>query len=823
MKADSRPTAGSILQYARLGWRDRELRLLVLAIWLACAATTMISFFADRLERGLQTQAGRMLGGDLVIRSSREAPAAWWQQAQALGLAAPVEVFEFPSMAGAGEHFALASIKAVGEGYPLYGQAQIQRQTQAEPERLQRGPQPGEVWLEPRLLDLLQLQLGDELQLGYAKLKVAALLLEEPDPVFDFSSLSPRLMMHAADLPSTQLIQPGSRIRYRYLFAGNGAEIERFKAWLEPQLGPGARIQDPQQGNPRLAAALERVRQYLSLGSVLAVVLAGITLALAARHYSQRHVDEIALWRCLGLKRSTLAWMLGARLGWLSLLAVLLGVASGALAQQGLVLIFADWLPNPMPTLSWVPAWSGVLTALLLLGALVLPDWWQLLKVSPLRVFRREISWPQLGRWLSLGLALLALLGWLWLQSREPRLTLAMGAGLVVALGLIYGLAWLLVKALKDRLGQCLPLGSWAPLQIAAFSLVGIAIGLAMLMRTELIASWQQQLPEQAPNYFALNIQPWERQAVADFMQQQGWDDNPLYPLARGRVVAINDQPVEQQPGVSKEGRHTLERELNLTWAEQPGNDNAILEGQFWPADSQGAEFSAEQGFAESLNLKLGDELRFDIGGSLVSAKLTSIRTVDWNSFNPNFFVIFSPKVLGELASAAMTSFYVAPEQEQRLTEFSQRWPTVSLVGINPLLEQFRRILSQLTQAVQYLFVFLLLAAWLVLVAVIQINLPERQREQLVLHTLGVPRALLRRRLRWEFLCLGGLAGVLAAVATLLLGWLVFVLLLGWGMPQPWWLVFWPVLAALMVTLPALWMLRGIGQQPPWQWLRQLD
>lgn len=824
-----KPSWRASWRYALLGWRDNELRLLVLAIWLACAATTLLGFFADRLERGLQAQSQRYLGAPLVIRSSREAPEEWWQQAQQLGIKPPLTVAEFVSMASSAQGFQLAGVKAVPAGYPLTGTIRVQ-QADGQVQGLSHGPLPGEAWLAPRLMSMLAVKIGDQVQLGYADLKVTGVVLQEPDPSTDFLSLNPRLLVNSADLARSQVIQPGSRIRYRYLLDGSAQAIQAFTRWVTPQLAPAARILDTDSDSPRLASALQRVNQYLALGSILSVLLAVVTLALAARHYSLRHQDEVALWRCLGLSRRQLGQMLLLRLGLLSLVAVGLGVLTGALAQQGLVQLFRDWLPDPLPELSWLPAGNGVLTAVLLLVALVLPDWWLLLRTSPLRALKHESRGAMVATRLWLAGALLALLFWLWWQSRQPVLTFSVGGGLLLLLGvLFYSSRWLLARLLR-RLG---PLDNarlnWQALQVTAFALVSMAIGLVMLLRLDLLNSWREQLPEKAPNYFAINLQPDQQADFLHFLQQQGWQSNPLYPMLRGRLIERNGQPLkaEEDDGRDEDnrernGNRAPGRELNLTWAAEPGRDNRIVQGSWWSAGEQQRLISIEEGFAKRYGLELGDQLTFDIAGEPVTAKVSSVRSVDWNSFNPNFFVIFTPGSLTDFPASLMTSFYVPPDHGAEITALSKTWPNITLIGVEALLGQLRDILTQLTEAVQYLFIFVLLAAWLVLVAVIQISLPERRREAALLHTLGVARQRLRQRQRQELLLLGAVAGALGAIGCTVLGWVVFTRVLELPFAGPWWLLGWPPLFAVVVALPGLWMLRQIGREPPLQALRRL-
>ncbi|MFP8967636.1 ABC transporter permease [Pokkaliibacter sp. CJK22405] len=821
-------TFGAAWRYARFGWRDSQLRLLALAVFLACVATTLLGFFADRLERGVTAQSQRYLGAPLVIRSSREAPQVWWDEASRLGLPAPLEITDFISMASTGDQFALAGVKAVPAGYPLHGQLTL-RDAEGKVSEVSSGPAPGEVFAAPRLLAMLGVKPGDTLQLGYSTFTITATLLQEPDPGISLVDINPRLMMNSADLAAAKVIQPGSRVSYRYLVDGPDTAISQFHQWLETKLDASARILDPASENQRLGRTLTRIHQYLDLGSVLAVLLAGIALSLAARQYSVRHQDELALWRCLGLGRKELALMLGMRLGVLLVAALVAGIAVGAVAQQGLVMLFRQWLPDPLPPVSWWPALNGVFTAVLLVAALVIPHWWQLLNISPLRTLRDDVMMPPVRRVLWIASALIALLLWLWGQSSSPKLTLLLGAGLVIGMLVLYVLARALVLKLpgvksgqKQRHHQAL--------QVTAFALVSIAVGVVMLIRLDLLDSWQAQLPADAPNYFAINIPATDGDQFNQYLADQGWSSNPLYPMLRGRLLQVNGKtlPTKQQlrdQGKDDESEPTSPgRELNLTESRVLGNDNALLKGEWWPKAgllSGEVGLSLEQEFAQRIDAGLGDTLTFDIAGETIAGKVTSIRSVDWNSFNPNFFVIFSPGALADFPISLMTSFHARSANLEAITGLNQRWPGVTLVGVDALLDQLRELLNQLSKAVQYLFVFVLAAAWLVMIAVLQVSLNERRQEAALLHTLGVARQRLRQRQWGEFLWLGALAGVGGILGTLGLGSVIFSQVLNVTMPWPVWLLLWPPVCAVLVALPALWMLRKVGQEPPLEALRR--
>ncbi len=766
----------------RLLWRDArhgELWLLLAALVLAVAATTSLRFFSASLELGLKREAASLIAADLVLRSTRPLRPEVVQEAQARGLR-QTRLTEFPSMVQYGEQFQLASVKAVAPGYPLRGELAIR---DATGERRNPGiPAVGQIWLDQRLIGLLQAGLGDEIQLGDTRLRISAILTEEPDRGGNFSAFSPRALMNEADMAAANLIQPGSRVSYRLLLAGPPAALAAFKASPAAKPQTGERLVDVAGGRPEVGTPLQKAADYLSLAAIAAVVLAGVAVALSARRFSERHFDALALFRCLGASRRRVQSLYWQQLGLIWLLALIGGGALGLLASRLLFALLQGLLPVSELEFAWArPLLTGLATATLTLLGFALPAFISLFRVSPLRVLRRELAPASLSTVSITLLALAALFLLLTLETGRWQLTaiVVLGGSLLTGL-LALGLWWLLHKSRPRvmRSAQRRPwqLGLrelWRSPAATITQLLGFALGItAMLLvtslRGELLAAWQSKLPEKAPNQFALGIPSEEMPAFQAALQAEGLRHAGLYPVVRGRLTAINGQPVRR--AVSKEDgeqEESLNRELNLTFAESLPAGNTLLAGAWWPQAVQAPwPVSLESKLAERLQLKLGDTLRFTLAEGEVEARVSSLREVDWDSFQPNFYMVFPPQALREFPASYLTSFHVEAAQRPALNRLVQAFPTVVLIDVAAVMQQVRGLLDQVSLAVEFVLVFVLAAGVLVLLACVAATLDGRRREASLLRALGASRAQLRTRLGIEMLALGFIAGLIAVVLT---------------------------------------------------------
>ena len=811
-----------LLREARAG----ELRVLFFALLIAVAASSAIGYFSARLNGAMLLRAGEFLAADLVLRGT--APAAPEQIAAGLGHGlAHARAVEFSSVIATDLGVQLASVKAVDDAYPLRGQLKSMAQPLAA-EALGGRPAPGEVWAEQRLLVALDLKVGDAIEIGRQPLRLSRVLTYEPDRAGDFYSLTPRVLMNLADLDATGVVQPGSRVNYRDLWRGEPTALADYRGSLEASLAAHQRLQDARDGNRQVGSALDRGGRYLSLASLAAVLLAGVAVGLSAARFASRRFDLGAMLRCFGLSRRETLLLFGLQLLLLGLLASLAGALLGWLAQFGLFHLLADLLPAEIPAGGLQPALVGMATGLVALAGFALPPLAALGRVPPLRVLRRDLLPPPLASWVAYACALLALGLIMWWLSLDLLLTLALlGGGLLAAL--LFGGLWLLaLRGLRRLLanagltwrlglGQLLRHPLAAAGQTLAFGLILLAMALVLLLRGELLDNWRQQLPEQAPNQFALNILPAERDAFAARIAALSPQPATLYPVVPGRLVSINGAPVRQQVVKESRGERAVQRDLSLTWSAVLPADNRLLAGQWWDAlpSGYGPAVSVEAKLAESLGVKPGDRLGFSIAGQDVEARVSSLRSVNWDNFQPNFFMIFEPQTLASLPTTYLTSFYLPPGRERALVELARAFPAVTLLQVDAILAQLRDILAQVSLAVEYVLLFVLAAGLVVLFAGLQATLDERIRQGALLRALGAERRQQVRARRREFAVLGAGSGLLAALGCELVSALLYRLVfdLPWQ-PHPSLLLLPPIGALLVGTAGLLGTRRALTASP---------
>ncbi|MGF6391944.1 ABC transporter permease [Pseudomonas plecoglossicida] len=791
--------------------RASEVRVLFFALLVAVAASTAIGYFGARLNGAMQLRASEFLGADLVLQGSAPARAEQIEAGEALGLR-HAQVVEFTSVVGGVSAIQLSSIKATDHAYPLRGQVRSAAAPYAE-ESPGGGPAAGEAWVEPRLLAALGLKVGDSIDVGMKTLRLSRVLTYEPDRANNFYSLTPRVMMNLADLQATGVIQPGSRVSYRDLWRGDTQALAQYRQGLTKGLAANQRLLDTRDGNRQVGGALGKAERYLNMASLVAVLLAGVAVALSASRYAARRLDASALLRCLGLSRHQALGLYCLQLAMLGLAAALAGAVLGWLAQLGLFRLLQGLLPNEVPSAGIVPALAGIATGLVALAGFALPPIAALGKVPPLRVLRRDLLPVPASSWLVYGAALFALGLIMWRLSLDLLLTFALlGGGLLAAL-LLGGLLLLGLRSMRRLLagapltwrlglGQLLRHPMAGAGQALAFGLILLAMALVALLRVELLDTWQAQLPKDAPNHFALNILPDDRDTFAQRLHEVNAASAPLYPVTPGRLIQINGQPVRQLVSKDTAGERAVQRDLSLTWAADLPAGNSLTAGQWWQAPPPAEQIpgvSVEAELATSLKLQLGDLLTFDIGGDQRQARVSSLRSVHWDSFQPNFYMIFQPGTLQGLPTTYLTSFYLAPGHDLDVIALSRSFPAVTILQVDALLEQLRSILAQVTLAVEYVLLFVLAAGLAVLFAGLQATLDERVRQGALLRALGAARPLLVMARRIEFGLLGAVSGALAAIGCELITLVLYryAFDLQWS-PHPWLLVL-PVVGALLV------------------------
>ena len=752
------------------------LHVLFAAVLLAVTALAAVGFFADRVERALQGERAAALAADLVAEQGEPIPEAWVERARALGLATSRQV-TFPSVLFLQGRPRLVQVKAVDDAYPLRGRLRI-----AAPDGsiVSQPPRPGEAVVEPRLARWL----GEATQvpLGRVRLKRAGRLLEEPDVGASLFRLAPRLLIHRADPEASGLLGPASRAHFRLLVAGDPKAVEGFRDWLKPRLAADGRLLGVEDGRPELNTAIERARRFLGLAALCASLLAGVAILLAARDYLARSLDEAAILRTLGMTSRQLLWRYLHRLIGIGLAAGLLGCLAGLLLQQGLAHWLGGELGRALPPPGWTPLPVALGHAALLLLGFALPSLWQIRRVPPLRVLRRDLDPPGVSQF-ALGLAALgAYLALIFWQVQDATLALGLTLGVAGVLA-VYALAgwgglWLLGRRRRSgRLGPGL-LGLVRQPGLVLMQLVGFGMGLSLLLllalvRSDLLDAWQRSLPPDTPNHFLINIQPAEADDLARLLHQAGIPDSGLYPTTRGRLLAISGMPVNPANYQEMRARRLASREYSLGFGDRLQADNRVVAGHWWRPGEVG--FSVEIGVAKALGIIVGDELAFEVAGQRLKGPVTSLREVAWDSFNVNFFVQGSQALLERsgVPHTLLTSIYVPPGREGILATLAERFPAVSAIAIGPLLQKVRDIVGRGTRAVEAVFLFTLGAALLVSLAALQLTRAQREREVALMRTLGASRRQVLGALLVEFGGIGLLAGLLSALLANGLGfWL---------------------------------------------------
>ncbi|ENT8517528.1 putative ABC transporter permease subunit YbbP [Raoultella ornithinolytica] len=738
-------------------WRSPSLLIVWLALSLAVACVLALGSIGDRMEKGLSQQSREFMAGDRTLRSSREVPAEWIDEARRLGLTVG-EQLSFATMTFAGDTPQLADVKAVDDTYPLYGQLETQ------PPGLK--PQAGSVLLAPRLMALLNLKIGDTLDVGDATLRIAGEVIQEPDAGFNPFQMAPRLMMNTADVAKTGAVQPGSRVSWRYKYAGTPQQLADYEKWLLPKLGPEHRWIGLQQDDSALGKSLERSQQFLLLSALLTLLLAVAAVAVAMSHYCRSRYDLVAILKTLGAGRAQLRRLIVGQ--WLMLLALaaVAGGAMGAGLEQILLLMLKPVLPATLPPASGWP-WLWAIGAMVVISLLVgLRPYRLLLATLPLRVLRQDIVanvWP-LKFYIPLVCAVVVLL-LAWLMGGSPLLWAVLAGAVVLALlcgALGWGLLWMLkrltLKALPLRLAvNRLLRQPWSTLsQLAAFSLSFMLLALLLVLRGDLLDRWQQQLPPESPNYFLINIAPEQVAAVKTFLAGHHVTATEFYPIVRARLTQINGQAAESNKD------EALNRELNLTWRSERPDHNPLVAGS-WPPKA--GEVSIEEGLAQRLAIKPGDSVTFTGDTQEFSATVTSVRKVDWESLRPNFFFIFPPNALDEQPQSWLTSFRW-DNGNTLLTQLNREFPTVSLLDIGAILRQVGQVLTQVSRALEVMVVLVTACGILLLLAQVQVGMRQRYQELVVWRTLGAGKSLLRTTLWAEFALLGGGSGIVAAIGA---------------------------------------------------------
>jgi putative ABC transport system permease protein len=768
--------ANLILRFALRDWRAGELRLLVSAILLAVGTVSGISLFVDRLSGALLSESATYLAADRVIASTQPTPDAFTDAAVRLGLAT-ARTMTFPSMVFAGERNQLVAVKAVSDGYPLRGVLSLAAAPFGPGTIVHELPPQGSVWLDSRLFPALGVVVGDTITVGVADLRIAGVLRDEPDRGGSFADFGPRLLMRIEDVPRTEVVKPGSRIFYRLLIAGAKKPLAALHREIKPQLGASFRWMSIRQASPSIGTALGRAQSFMLLGGLLAVLLAGVAVALAAHRYARRHYDHVAILKTLGATPTEIQWGYLGLLGLVGAIASAAGLALGVLVHLAILAALSAYLPVQLPLPGIKPLLVGAASGFACLAAFGLPPLLSLRSISPMRVMRRDLEQAGVSRWLTYGCAAFGGIGLLIWYTDNWRLTLWTLVGIVGVSTVFAGIALVMLRAGR-RLGM--QAGSTWRLALAGLArrrgesvaqilIFGLAIMLLLiliLLRTALLQEWRTVMPEHAPNHFLMNVAPEQLQPLQNMMRGHVERMDELYPMTRGRIVAVNGVASKRWQALQKKGANTdpnLDSERNLSWTATLPANNRIEAGEWWPPQGGAPSVSLEEQYAQAAGVNVGDVLTFDVGGLPITARVASIRRVEWNSMAPNFFILFSPGALSDLAVTYMSSFYLPPAQKVFLNELLAAFPTITVIEVDRVIEQIQSIMGRVTQAVEVVLGLVLGAGCLVLVASIQASSDDRLGEHALLRTLGASSRLIRGALGAEFALLGFFGGLLAA------------------------------------------------------------
>ena len=823
-------------------FRAGELRLLLVAVTLAVGALTAVGFFADRLERSLSRDARQLLGGDAIVSSDRQTPQAFIDEARARGLQVATTA-GFPSMGRApddkGGASKLVAVKAVSDGYPLRGRLKLRNGPDAPELDSAGAPEPGTVWVDASLLEALQLKMGDTLLLGDAALKIARIVAIEPDRGAGFMSFAPRVMVGHGDLAATQLIQPASRVSYRLAVASpasRDAEVSAFVRWAEEQIAKqqlrGVRVESMDSGRPEMKQTLDRAKKFLNLVALLAALLAAVAVAIASREFAERHLNDCAMLRVLGQPQRSIALAYALEFGAVGLIASVAGVLLGLLVHNVFVWLLAGLVQADLPPVGAWPALFGIGVGLTLLVGFGLPPVLQLASVPPLRVIRRDVGGLKPASILVLGAGAIGFAALLLAVSSDLKLGLIAVGGFAAAVAVFALLAWCAVLVLKRAVPeanaprwlvlatrQIAARPAFAVLQVSSLAVGLLALVLLVLLRTDLVSSWRKATPPDAPNRFVINIQPEQEQAFRKVLDGAGVQRYDWYPMIRGRLVAVNDKAVTPETFGAERAKRLVEREFNLSHTVQLPSHNTVTSGQ-WKADEAGAA-SVEDGLAQELGLKLGDTMRFDVGGATHEARITSLRKVDWGSMRVNFFVIFPQAQMPGLPATVITAFR-APEVAGFDNTLSRDFPNITSIDVSAQIDQVQRVLGQVIRAVEFLFAFTLATGLVVLFAAVTATREARAKEFAVMRALGASQLLLGRVQRAELAGVGALAGVLASVAAMVVGWALarYAFEFQWT-ASPWVPLAGGVAGAVLALAAGWWGLRDVLRRPVVETLRR--
>ncbi len=777
-------TLSNLLRGLRRDFRSSELVWLFVALTLSVAALSSVSFLADRMQRAFQFDARQLLAADLLIAGDRPIPEHFLEEARARKLQT-AQTAVFPSMATVGSQSKLSSLKAVSSDYPLRGQLQIDSEKLVAPINKQgaKGPSKGMVWVDPAMLNSLHAKLGDQIILGDQRFTIQAALLRELDRGAGFMNFAPRVMMSLDDLPATGLIGFGSRVTYRLLLAGSDKDIASYQHWVEGYIESeklrGLRIETLENAQPVMRKTLDRAERFLSLIALLTAMVAAVAIALSARRYVIKQADVCAVLKCFGASQKSILMRQVKTLLTLAIASVLLGSLIGYCIQQVLLGLLGTLILASLPSISlWPVLWSTCFAWFLLIG-FAGPPLFSLIKVSPIRLIRKEFEGLSVAAfWVAVfGIASCATL--IAIAARDWKLAAWVGFSFGAAVAIFAVLAWGVLKLLRRIRPKSFALrfvltmqarrSGFAVMQITALGIALMALLMILLLRQDLLSTWRSNIPADAPNRFMINVQENQKEGIAQILLATGLAHPDFYPMVRGRLIEINGRNITPGDYVEDSARRLVDREFNLSYTRELPPGNRITDGRW--IDSAMPQISLEQGIAKTLKLKLGDQLSFEVAGEKVTAPITSLRKLDWGSMRVNFFVIMPPDLLKDMPQSWITSYYQRPDIQSLDFALTQAYPNLTVVDVAISLAQIQEILDRLSMALGILFAFTIAAAVLVLMAAIAATQDERFRSAALLKAVGVTQKVLGSIAAVELMIIGLLAGILGGLAAGIATW----------------------------------------------------
>ncbi|OCZ70206.1 ABC transporter permease [Acinetobacter pittii] len=805
-------------------FRTGGLYLLIIALSLAISATTALKFSNDQVKNAVSLQASQMLGADLVLSNNEPIEQAWKRRAEQLDLK-QTNVTIFSSMAHTQDQFVMVNVKAIEPLFPLRGQLEIEPSAKAI--------QSGEVWLSQRAADLLKVKLGDTVSIADGIFRFSGVIVRDSNQELGFSGFSPTVIIHQADIAKTHAIQTGSRIDYRLLMAGNPEQVQSFSKQFKQQHQPskdvdetaGLRLRDASESNSRLLRPLENLDTFLQLANILTILLCGIAIALTSQRYVQQNQDHIALIRCLGASKFQILWAYIGLLCVVSAISIVLGSLLGLIMGFGLLQLMLQLIPQLELSFSVVPLLIGplpiaIFTSVIVLLGFILPSIWELLNTPPIRVIREQAK-SRKSLFFMFFAGITSLVVFSLVLSENLMLSILVLAAIIVLCILLYTVVWLLLrslKKLKNRLSFYIRSPSQSALQITALALGLSLITVLSVLRTDLLERWQQQLPEGTPNQFVYGLPPFDLKAFEQQLKQHGWQSTPLYPNIRGRLVAKNDVPFSEE---AIKQNNSLRRELNLTQSNLLPNDNVITNGQTQFNDV--GQVSVESKTAESLGIQIGDKLTFSLPDGNLQAKVVNFRSVEWESFSPNFFFIFSPKTLDENAGSYLGSFYVPKQDQPKMITIIQQFSNTVFIDVDRILDEVKRLMNVLVKIVTVLAALVGFSGILVLIACLNLLMDERRREVALLRSFGLSKNKMKQMLSFEIGFLGLLAGIVACCFAEVISAIASYKM---NMAIQWHIEIWLILPLGMMLVCALigrYRLGYLCNLPPLQSLRELN